>query len=264
MKLFALILAFLCSQSFAVEVVNLATDARFDEKVAKSGMSAPKDFTSFGLYSTAPLDSSKEVVLFVHGANGSPRDFAELADKLNASQQQAMFVYFASGNSVAQSGEALSQEVLQAMTDSGITRIRVVAHSMGGLVAWHLVKALEAHVDVKQFVTVSTPWNGHWGARLGTWFSFSPRDSWRDLSPGSGTLQAIWSHKLKTPHTVVFTLTEDSDQADGDGTISRESQLVPAMQSHAVSIVKEIGTHMSVLRGPSAVHLVSLISQGLV
>jgi pimeloyl-ACP methyl ester carboxylesterase len=261
MKWLALVLTFVFSQLHAAEVVDVAHDPRFDAAVSEVGSTKPAEFKFFGVYMAEPVDVSKEVVLFVHGASGSPRDFADLAQKLDSNNQQAWYAYYASGDAVAASGSRLAEEVRRLLDDAGVQRIRVVAHSMGGLVAWHLVKSLEQHMHVEQFVTVATPWGGHWGAGIGSMMSFlTPcRDSWHDLSPGSRTLQAIYDGQLETNFTLVYALSEDSDKADGDGTISRQSQLAPGMRFQAEHVVRTVATHQTVLTGKPAARIASLL-----
>ncbi|VTV17147.1 hypothetical protein WDL1P1_00150 (plasmid) [Variovorax sp. WDL1] len=261
MKWLALVLSFVFSHLHAAEVVDIALDARFDVSVAEVGSVKPQEFKHFGVYMGQPVDVSKEVVLFVHGSSGSPRDFVDVAGKLDTSKQQAWYAYYASGDAVAVSGGRLAKEVLRLMDEAGMQRIRVVAHSMGGLVAWHLVKALEQHMHVDQLVTVATPWGGHWGAGIGSMMSFlTPcRDSWHDLSPGSRTLQSIYGSQLETHFTLVYAVTEDSAESDGDGTISRQSQLAPGMRLQAEQVIRTVATHASVLTGLPAERIASLL-----
>ena len=246
-------------QARASNVVDIATDARFETAVAEAGMARPAEFSARGVYTSAPVDPSKDVVLFVHGARGTPRDFLEVAKDLDATRQQAWFAYYATGQSIAESGHALAADVLEKMNRHGITRIRVFAHSMGGLVAREAIAELEQHVTVLQFVSVNTPWGGDPAARVGAWFSPSPLPIWVDLAPGSKALTAIRRQTLEAPFTLVYTVMEDSQRSTGDGTVSRDSQTPPAMTQQAASIVREIGTHMSVLHGRTAERLSLLL-----
>lgn len=138
-------------------------------------------------------------------------------------------------------------------------RLKVVAHSLGGLVAWHVVQELKAQVTIEQFVTVATPWNGHWGARFGVLFSLHPADSWRDLVPNGPALKAIWADSLGVPYTLVFTVRDDSGRATSDGVIALSSQLEPDMQKQANRLVKVVATHTGVLQGANAGTVAALL-----
>jgi pimeloyl-ACP methyl ester carboxylesterase len=257
---FFLAILFLVFQSaHAAEVVDVSRDARFQYAVAKASMRDPRAFKYSGVYLSQPIEQNKEVVLFVHGADGSPRDWADVAAKLDTTHQQAWFAYYPSGDSVSLSGSRVAADVLQLMRDNGLTRIEVVAHSMGGLVSYHIVKALESQVQVDQFITVATPWNGHWGARFGVMFSPHPADSWRDLVPNGPSLKAIWASPLRTPYTLVYTESDDSGKATSDGVIALSSQLQSQMQAQATRVVKVIATHVAVLHGDNAGRIADLI-----
>jgi pimeloyl-ACP methyl ester carboxylesterase len=257
----ALLLAGAACAHSAEVVSDFNHDARFAGAVAKASMENPADFKYGGVYLQQSVQPDKEVVLFVHGANGSPRDWGEVASHLSTNQQ-AWFAYYASGDAVAKSSSALVEQVLDLMRQHGLTRIRVMSHSFGGLVAWYIVHDLEKAPDVhvQQFVTVSTPWNGNHWARLGTLFAIRPADSWRDLAPESPTLKYIWNTPLRTPYTLVSTVMKDEGAASDDGTISLDSQLVPWMELEAEAIVTRIASHVGVLHGDSAAQIAGLVS----
>lgn len=259
-KLFLLLsLSLVLHASLADEVVDVSRDARFDYQVAKASLRAPGAFPYTGVYLAAPVDPDKEVVLFIHGIDASPRDWAEVASRLDGSRQQAWFAYYPSGDAVAKSGDRIAAAVLQLMREHGLTRLQVLAHSMGGLVAWRVVQRLKPQVDIEQFVTVATPWNGHWGARFGVLFSRHPADSWRDLVPDGPALKAIWADSLGVPYTLVFTVRDDSGRATSDGVIALGSQLEVDMQKQANRLVKVVATHTSVLQGANAGTLAALL-----
>lgn len=257
--LVALAVVLVAAHAGAADVAAIANDARFEPAVARAAMSHPGRFRFAGLYTLDPIDPSKEVVLFVHGANGTPRDLLALAADLDGTRRQAWFAYYASGDSLEASGHRLAREVEEEMRSNGIASITVVAHSMGGLVAWRAIAELEGRVTVKQFVSINTPWGGVPSARLGAWFSPSPLPIWLDLSPGSEALQTICRGRLKTPHTLVYTVKPDARGSGGDGTVSRASQTVSEIEERASSVVREVGTHMSALQEPEATQVNRLL-----
>jgi pimeloyl-ACP methyl ester carboxylesterase len=241
-------------------IVDVGTDARFEPAVAYAGMKHPRDFRYAGLYVSTPIDSSRQPVLFVHGADGTPRDLEALAADLDPTRQQAWFAYYATGNSIDESGHALAEEIVATMRRHGLTSITVVAHSMGGLVAWRAITELEEQVTVTRFVSINTPWGGITAARFGAWLSPSPLPIWRDLAPGSKALNAIHGERVRAPWTLVYTVQEDSTRSSGDGTVSRWSQVLPSAQTQATTVVREIGTHMTALQEPQARRISALLA----
>lgn len=257
-----IILVFIClsftSQAVAAEVVCLDSDERFDDSVAEDAMYSPKQFRHGGIYLTEPVSSEKDVVVFVHGFKGHPGNFRNVVKNLDSSRYQAWLVYYPSGLGLDEAGHLLARQVQALAQEHGVSRLQVFAHSMGGLVAWKMVTALSRTMAVEDLVTVATPWNGHWATRWGVLFSRNPVASWVDLVPYNETLQSIWHDKDRPNHKLVYALTEDSDSAEGDGTIQRSSQLVPDMTQQATRTVKLIGTHMSVLEDSS--HVKALVA----
>ncbi len=244
----------------ASPVVDIESDARFDPVVAQEAMKCPGNFRFGGIYMSTPPDAARKVVLFVHGANGSPRDFLEVARHLDASRYQAWFAYYATGDAVAQSGHAIAADVKALMEQHGISRLAVFAHSLGGLVAWEALDKLGPSFAVSRLVSVNTPWGGNFAAQLGAWISPSPPPMWSDLAPDSQALSQIRNSRIDRPFTLVYTVTRDDPRALGDGTISLRSQLHAGMSQRAFLIVKEIGTHDSVLCGAAAKRLSLLVA----
>jgi len=246
------------AQALAADVVDIATDARFAPAVAEGGLKNPDRFRFNGIYLGAPVDDTKEVVLLVHGAGGTPRDLLDIAKQLDPARQQAWFAYYATGNAIADTGRTLAAEVLTLMRQHGLTRISVLGHSMGGLVGWRIVHELDRQVEVRQFVSVSTPWNGDPAARWGVWLSLAPLPMWVDLAPGSPALMEIHQGRLDTRFTLVYTV--GANRSWSDGVVSRTSATDPAMIRQAAAVDREVGTHMSMLHGQGADRLARLLS----
>lgn len=245
----------------AAEVVNFDTDVRFNKAAAREGMYHPDTFQYTGVYLAEPVSSTKEVVVFVHGALGHPGDFRDIVRNLDSTRYQAWVVYYPSGMKVLEAGAMLADQVNKLAHANGISHVQVFAHSMGGLVAWQMTQKLLTKLEISELITVSTPWNGHWASRLGVWFSPNPVASWSDLVPDNAQLKQIWSDTQRPQHKLVFTLTRDDSNAAGDGTISKSSQLAPEMVGHADEVHKLIGTHTSVLHDEDSVKaLLALLS----
>ena len=75
-------------------------DPRFDPDLATLGMWQPLHFARegyAGIYFVEAYSPEKTPVLFVHGINGSPRDFALLVSRLDRKKFQPWFIYYPSG-----------------------------------------------------------------------------------------------------------------------------------------------------------------------
>ena len=138
----------------------------------------------FGL--EAP-DPDKTQVIFVHGAGGAPVEFASLVEGLDRKRYQPWFFFYPSGLPLEQSAAVLSSVLELAVQDLGLRRIAIVAHSMGGLVAYAAVTML-CHDGLPDwlalFISIATPYGGHDAARLGVQRASEVVPSWRDLVPG--------------------------------------------------------------------------------
>jgi pimeloyl-ACP methyl ester carboxylesterase len=234
------------ASAHSAEVISLIDDKRFDDKIGDEGMYHPESFKHAGIYLTQEIDPQKEVVILVHGAKGHPGEFRDIVEAL-PSRYQAWLVYYPTGLRAAEAGAYLAEQVSALAAKHGIQRVRVLAHSFGGIVAWDMASRVSSSLSVVELITIATPWNGHWAARLSVWLPSKNVPSWLDLVPGNDKLKEIWSAASRPAHTLVFAVEQDSPTASGDGTISRESQLAPDMAKQAKDIIQLVGTHTSVL-----------------
>jgi pimeloyl-ACP methyl ester carboxylesterase len=147
-----------------------------------------------GIYFLEAYDPGRIPVLFVHGALGSPQDFASLIDRLDRGRYQPWVFFYPSGARLSGVSDLMSQLVTRLRLRLGLRALVVVAHSMGGLVARSFILKHhdQAREDpVKLFVAISTPWGGVESAELG---AHSPIvvPSWRDLAPTSEFLHRLF------------------------------------------------------------------------
>jgi len=224
-------------QKLNVGEVTTLKDVRFSRENAERGLWRPFEFISerkAGLYFLEPFSPAKTPVLFVHGINGTPLDFGQLIAQLDRSRFQPWVFYYPSGAHLERIGRVLAQLIAQSKMEYCFQHLRVVAHSMGGLVARKALLTLPqlgSDVDIPLFISIGTPWNGHQAAKLGVDYAPTPVYSWIDMAPGSRFLEALFKDErtegrrqlpINVAHHLVFTflLTES-----GDGTVSLASQL---------------------------------------
>jgi triacylglycerol esterase/lipase EstA (alpha/beta hydrolase family) len=97
----------------------------------------------------------------------------------------------------------IHRKVQSILEQSGLSRIDIVGHSMGGLIGLYYIKRLGGHRTVRRMVMLGTPARGTWTALLGVatlglWSS----SSWQ-LLPGSDFLGDL--HQGPLPNEVEFT-----------------------------------------------------------
>jgi pimeloyl-ACP methyl ester carboxylesterase len=149
----------------AGEIVEI-TDPRFSLENAKLGLWRPVDFVfdvGAGIYFLEECDSRKTPVLFVHGINGSPREFEALIAGLDRQHLQPWLFYYPSGNRLDRISSFATQMLIRLRSRCPYDELVVVAHSMGGLVARSTIleHAAESRLSrISLFVSISSPWRG--------------------------------------------------------------------------------------------------------
>lgn len=246
-------------------------EPRFADDRAKQSLWRPLDFLidgNAGLYFLEPYAANKMPVLFVHGINGTPRNFNYLIEQLDRSRYQPWVVYYPSGAHIDNVGRYIEQMLRQLQAKYRFDKMAVVAHSMGGLVSrsfllHHFDEA--SNLAVPLFITISTPWNGHAAAQLGVEHAPTPVYSWIDLAPGSRFLQELFytgkandAPRRSLPKTTEkHLLFSFIDSEAGDGTVSLASQLRPEAQQEADRLYGYQQSHMGILNTPDTVKVVN-------
>jgi pimeloyl-ACP methyl ester carboxylesterase len=220
-------------------------DPRFDEDVAKMGLWEPLRFSldvGPGLYLLEPYTPAKIPVLFVHGINGSPRDWAPIIDRLDRDRFQPWFLAYASGLPLEMNARYLFETVKQLQLLHDFKELHLVAHSMGGLVSKSLLQRYSAvgGISVKSFITLSTPWAGHDAAQIGIDYAPAIVPAWRDLAPSSEFLATLRDAKntAAVPHYLLFSYRSGGlpSRTANDGSVTVASQLDPAAQAGATRV----------------------------
>jgi len=181
-------------------------DSRFSEENARSGLWRPFDFlfdARPGVYFLDDYDPEKIPVLFVHGVQGTPRNFASIIHNLDRDTFQPWVYYYPSGVSLGAVADHLDQTMMKLRRRLGFDEFHVVAHSVGGLVSRSFIfrhyHSL-GHATIPVFVTIASPWGGHRSAALGVQRAPAVVHSWRDLAPGSPFLSAMFFTDAEALH----------------------------------------------------------------
>jgi len=240
--------------NFSENKILSLSSKEFSRENAKIGLWLPYKFiknTGGGLYFLDEYDSEKTVVLFVHGAAGTPLDWKNIIKNLDKDKFQPLVVSYPTGINLKHTVKIINTNIRKLVSRYGINKIIVVAHSMGGIVSKALIKELnQKDKIVNLFITISTPWNGHNGAsnteRLPYYIP-----SWNDMKKNSDFIQNIKDNSiLENVEYYLFFGYQGKMTLygrDNDGTISLESQLAEYAQSSAKRIIGFNENHTSIL-----------------
>lgn len=236
---------------------------RFAHEVGSLGLWEPFTFLhqyGLGIYFAQPYDPKLTPVLLVHGADGTPAVWKDLAPRLDPKKFQVWYYSYPSGLRLERAGAALEAAVAVLQRRYNFSRLHVVAHSMGGLVSRsYLLQAKHAgHAAwLGHFVTLSTPWAGHEAAALGVEYAPTAIPSWIDMQTNSEFGKKIYEETLPAGMTydLVFTFHGSNSMvlpASNDSSVSVASQLHAPAQEAARSVRGYDLTHVGILNDESA------------
>lgn len=234
------------------------SNPNFSDKATEMGLWSPLAFAKqigYGFYLLEPWQEDKDILLLIHGVNDSPRSFSSLVPQLNLSQFQPVLFHYPSGLDLETSATVLSEMMSEFNLRVPNKKIRVVAHSMGGLIAKRYVQLQQEHgadsETIEHLLTISTPWGGHKAAARGVKRSPVVAPVWRDLVPSSDFISGLFHQPL--PAELQFSLLFSYSghralQADaGDGVVTLESQLDYRAQGAADNLHGLNEGHVSIL-----------------
>lgn len=108
-------------------------------------------------------------VLLIHGYLATRGSLHLLEEQLARRGHVVMSFRFGPINlgDIRRSAEHIAQKIESIVAQTGVARVDVVGHSMGGLVGLYYVKRLEGQRRVRRLVLLGTPARGTWSALLG-------------------------------------------------------------------------------------------------
>jgi len=231
-------------------------DEFFDPRYGTIGLYNPVEFSSHtqgSMFGLEDYDPQKTMVLFVHGATGTPRDWKFFVEKLDRKRFQPWFYYYPSGMPLEKLGIRLAFTIkyIKQRPEYMLNRLVIVAHSMGGLVSRAAINLLckeGAPEYLKGYISFSTPYGGVEGAKQGVKHAPVVVPSWRDVAPGSDFLTRLYQQKF--PESVPFYLFfgyRGKGGESSDGTIALSSQLDLRAQDSASRVYGFNDTHTGIL-----------------
>lgn len=261
-------------------------DPRFERDVARLGMWEPARFIAenhAGLFLLEAYDPEKIPIVFVHGIGGTPRHFRQIIESLDPEQFQAWIFYYPSALRLPLLGDYLQLSIERLVAAHRPERMFVVAHSMGGLVAWagvraHLRDVAEPYVNL--LVTINSPLGGMKSASAGVDYAPVVMPSWIDLDPRSEFLSEVYVASLpdSLPYFLFYGIGENKQfplplpldmvlrgdiVLDGedlnDQTVDLDSQLHRPAAEHAQEIFGYRDTHMGILENAEMIAELNLV-----
>jgi pimeloyl-ACP methyl ester carboxylesterase len=240
-------------------------DPIFAPDMATLGMYEPAAFLEAAPMMFYALEEDfgyKIPIVFVHGIDGSARDFTEIVAHLDRQRFKPWFFHYPTGMDLKQLAAMfhrlfLSGKVIPLGDEMPLV---VVAHSMGGLVvreAFNLQKGSPGENKVLRLITVASPLGGHPGARNAAQAPVV-LPSWRDLNPDSAFIAGLQRRPLPamTRYHLLFAHGNAGGiklGANSDGVVPLASQLPPAAQKEATGQFGIDDTHTGILRNNEAI-----------
>ena len=249
-------------------------DPIFDPSYATLGMYDPASFLEHAPTMFYALEDDlgfKIPVIFVHGINGSAREFAPLVERLDRHNYKPWFYHYPSGGDLDQLAELFYQIFLSGKVyDSGGMPLIVVAHSMGGLIVREAANRYEGKSrenEVHLLATLATPFGGHAAAAKGEEHGPLVLPSWRDLNPNNGFISNLYRKPLPDfiHHELIYAYQNPGTIKLGensDGVVALNSQLHPQAQTQAGGQFGFDNSHTDILDSEEvATHLQALMSK---
>jgi len=203
------------------------------------------------IYCLERFDPQRILVLFVHGARGSPQDWKFAFRHLDSTRYQPCFFYYPTGMSLGGAANLLRMKLEELQQEYFIPRMHIVAHSAGGLVVRDFLGRDGAlHPYINTFISISTPWGGESLAKLGVEKSPVVLPSWVDMQPTSKFFAQLYQKPLPESigHYMLFGYRGGSLlRTNSDGAILIESLLDKRAQAGAREVRGFNESHVSIL-----------------
>jgi pimeloyl-ACP methyl ester carboxylesterase len=233
----------------------------FSSEFGGKGFWEPLQFAKkagVGIYFMEEYSPEKTPVLFVSGAFGYPLGWKAFMEGIDREKYQAWYYLYPSGLRIDRSAGALADVLKEVHTIYGFKNINIVAHSMGGLVAYRSIQITQEkqYGDyVNLIISISTPWAGHDMAAKGVKYSPAIVPCWIDMDPGSVFIKNLFDNDILCDHHLWFSFTGDTItiNENNDGTVSIHSQLRKEAQNKAIQVFGFNEDHNSILESEDVI-----------
>ena len=243
--------------NFVIGDVSSLDNPLFSEEQAKKGLWEPYAFMAdggTGIHFLEAYDPDRIPVLFVHGVNGTPRNFTALIDGLDRTRYQAWVFSYPSGLRLKNVASGVVDFARTLRHQYEFDQLHLIAHSMGGLVsqgAVNLCMKKDTCDYLRSYTTLSTPWNGVASAKSGIKWAPTVVPVWNDIDPDSEYVTTLFDTPLSkdVPYYLLFGFKQSSifGSDSSDGVIKLTSQLRNAAQEQASMVRGYDESHVSIL-----------------
>jgi len=253
---------------FPKGAIRRLDDPIFDQELATLGMYEPAAFLERAptfFYTLEEYLPYKVPVIFVHGMDGTAREFIPIIEKMDRERYVPWFFYYPSGNDLDHLAENfyrlfLSGKLFPRMGPPMI----IVAHSMGGLVAreaLNLQQGTKSENTVALLITLASPFGGHPDAASGVKNAPMVIPSWRDLNPDGQFIRKLFQKPLpeSVKHQLLYAYANpDMFKPDdnSDGVVPLYSQLHPLAQKQSSRNIGFNSSHTGIKTDTSSVHYI--------
>ncbi|GIU23695.1 alpha/beta hydrolase [Shewanella schlegeliana] len=250
------------------ETATLAAP-KFDRKNAELGMWKPVTHLkqgNSGVFFLDEFDKRKVPVLFIHGMNGTARDFEPLIAKVDRKKYQVWVMNYPSGLPIELLANGLNSLIKIIDYRYDVKTFHLVAHSMGGLVTQGYLDLCRNQLgcdDIASFTSISSPFGGVESAQSGVDYAPVVMPAWRDLAPNSEFITTLFTDKFtgdrqelsRPPHQLIFGYKVSGiiNKKSSDGVISLDSQLRDSAQQQAERVYGLNEDHVSILANDNLV-----------
>jgi len=191
-------------------------------------------------------------VLLIHGYLANRGSVHLLEERLTARGHVVMTYPLGPLNlqDIRESAGFIQRKVVSLMEQTGVDKVDIVAHSMGGLVALDYVKRLGGAAVVRKLLLLGTPIQGTWSAALALFTAPLGRASLQ-LLPGSSFLRDLVQTPVPPGPDVVAIAAERDWLAPPKTTVLPGAQRFTVATGHAGLLVdEEIANLVSRLLAP--------------
>jgi hypothetical protein len=246
------------SGHIASGIITTLDDERFDEENGYLGLYQPVAYferVNGFFYMLEEYDREKIPVIFVHGIEGSPKDWRSIVEGLDRKHFQPWFFYYPSGLRLETVAEIFNETFLSTGSQR-IDSMIIAAYSQGGLIvreAMNICNSGKKQENIPQlYISFSTPYGGVDVAASAVAHSPVVVPSWIDLASDSVFIIALYRNELPqgTKFDLFFAYGSSHFFKFGqndDGTITLKSQLNPKAQKEATQIRGFNETHSEIL-----------------
>lgn len=240
--------------SFSLNEIIDIRDQKLSKKQGQMGLWLPSKFikeNGGGLYFLDKYDADKKVIVFIHGAGGNGIEWREILNYIDLDSYQPLLFSYPSGLELEVISRVLADNLKSLAGEYSIEEFIMIAHSMGGLVAKKSIQELNKKTPyVKTFITLSTPWEGHEGAKdVKKLPYYIP--SWDDMRSNSSFITGLKNKRILkgVDYYLLFGYKGEDTMfsRDNDGVISLKSQLSLYAQKEAKKVYGFNETHVGIL-----------------